>query len=124
MRMSLVRYVSRIMLVCMTCLPIHARAGLIGTGETVSSALAAREAVGRFVERTEVALQLQAFGLGPDAARDRVAALTDAEVASLAGRVGGLPAGAEFAIGTVGAILIVIFLVYLLGREVLFPPPR
>lgn len=94
---SFVRLVSRILIVCMIGLPFQVRAGLIGTDEVVSAAQAqaARDTVAGFLNRTEVAGRLQGLGLTPQAARDRVAALTDAEVATLAGRIESLPAGAD-----------------------------
>ena len=107
MRMSFVRLVSRILIVCMIGLQFQVHAGLIGTGEVASAeqALAARDTVANFIDRTEVAGQLQALGLTPQAAKDRVAALTDAEVAKLAGQIQSLPAGADGA-GLVLLILI------------------
>lgn len=94
---SFVRLVSRILILCMIGLPFQVQAGLIGTDEVVSAAQAraARDTVAGFLNRTEVAGQLQALGLTPHAAKDRVAALTDAEVAKLAGQIESLPAGAD-----------------------------
>lgn len=104
---SFVRLVSRILIVCMIGLPFQVQAGLIGTGDVVSAAQAqaARDTVAGFLNRTEVAGQLQALGLTPQAAKDRVAALTDAEVAKLAGQIESLPAGADG-----GALLLLILI--------------
>lgn len=95
MRTSFIRFVSRILIVCLFGLPLQARAGLIGTDEVVSAAQAqaARDALNSFMNRSDVAAQLQALGLTPQAATERVKALTDAEVAWLAGRIERLPAG-------------------------------
>jgi hypothetical protein len=78
---------------------LQAQAGLIGTGEAAS------------VNRTHVADQLQAMGLTPQAAQERVAALTDAEVAALADRIDSLPAGA-FGGAVVGMLAVAIFLLW------------
>jgi len=121
MKCSYVRVVSSILVVCMTALPLQAQAGLIGTGEAVAAAQAqaARAAVAGFVDRAEAAGQLQALGLSPQAARQRVAALTDAEAAALADRINGLPAGAGGQ--GIGFILVAIFLFW---RFVLSEPAQ
>ena len=112
MSKSFVRLASRILIVCMIGLPLQARAGMLGTGEAVTAAqaTAARDAVRNFIDRAETAGKLQAFGLTPQAARERVDALTDSEAAMLAGRLERLPAGANGA--GIGILLVLIFLIY------------
>ena len=61
---------------------------------------AARERVLALLEREDVARGLEGWGIGPDEARARIAALSDAEVQQIAGRLDRLPAGAD----TAGAI--------------------
>jgi hypothetical protein len=56
----------------------------------------------QFLGRADVASQLQSLGVDPATARDRVAAMTDQEVQSLAGKIQSMPAGAD----TLGTILI------------------
>lgn len=91
-----VRLVSRLLIVCLIGLPFQVSAGMIGTDEVVSAAQAqaARATVLGQISRADVAGQLQSLGLTPQAAKDRVAALTDTEVAKLAGQIDSLPAGA------------------------------
>jgi hypothetical protein len=103
------RLVSRLLIICMIGLPFQVHAGLIGTDEVVSAAqaAAARSTVASVLNRSDVAGQLQALGLTPQAAKDRVAALTDVEVAKLAGQIEALPAGAS---SSVGVILLLILL--------------
>ncbi len=105
---AFIRFVSRILVVCMIGMPFSVQAGLVGTGEAVSAAQAqvARDAVLRVIDRAEIAQQLQTLGLSPQAAKDRVNALTDSEVAQLAGRIASAPAGADGS-GVVLLILIV-----------------
>jgi len=79
-----------------------AQAGMIGTGPLASEA--ERGAVLSFVNRSDVASQLQAFGLDPATARDRVAAMTDEEVRQIAGRISSAPAGADVA----GLLLLIV----------------
>ena len=89
------RFVCRVLAASMIVLPFNAQAGLIGTDQAT------------MVDRGAVAAQLQGFGLSPQEARERVAALTDAEAAALANHIDALPAG-----GVVGVlpILVLIFL--------------
>ena len=109
MSTSFVRILSRILIVCMIGLPFKVNAGMIGTDTVVSAAQAqaARDLVNNFVNRTDVAGQLQALGLSPQTAKERVAALTDAEVAKLAGQIDSLPAGA---VSNGGALVLLILL--------------
>jgi hypothetical protein len=117
MRSSLVRFLCRFLVVCMIALPFQAQAGLIGTDQVVTAdqALAARGAVTSVISRADVASQLQALGLSPSEAKDRVAALTDSEVTRLAGQLDSLPAGAD-AGGVLVLILIGVLIWYLVKR--------
>ena len=101
-----VRLVSRLLIVCLIGLPFQVSAGMIGTDDVVSAAQAqaARAAVLSQISRADVSAQLQSLGLTPQAAKDRVAALTDTEVAKLAGQIDSLPAGAD---GT-GVVLLIL----------------
>jgi hypothetical protein len=85
-----------------------AQAAMIGTDQVATSSSSAdRGAVLSFINRTEVATQLQALGLDPASAKDRVAAMTDNEVQSLAGRINSLPAGADGS----GLLLLIVIIV-------------
>ena len=97
MSMSFVRLISRFLIVCLIGLPFQVSAGMIGTDQAVSAAQAqvARATVLSQISRADVAGQLQSLGLTPQAAADRVAALTDVEVSKLAGQIDSLPAGAS-----------------------------
>jgi hypothetical protein len=108
MSISFIRLISRLLVVCLIGLPFQASAGMIGTDQAVSAAQvqAARGIVLSQISRSDVAGQLQSLGLTPQAAQDRVAALTDAEVAKLAGQIESLPAGASSG----GAILLLILI--------------
>ncbi|MBC7803458.1 MAG: PA2779 family protein [Candidatus Parcubacteria bacterium] len=107
MSTSFVRLISRLLVVCLIGLPFQVSAGMIGTDTVVSAAQAqaARATVLSQLSRADVAGQLQSLGLSQQNAQDRVAALTDAEVAKLAGQIQSLPAGAD------GAALVVLILI-------------
>ena len=84
-----------------------ASAGMIGTDQVATSTVSAdRAAVSSFMSRGDVQNQLQAMGIDPKSAQERIAALSDSEVQSLAGKIGTVPAGAD-AGDTVVALLII-----------------
>ena len=97
------RSICRLLIALMALAPYQvANAGLIGTEHVVAAATQAeRSTVLNFVTRTDVASQLQALGIDPTTAKDRVAAMTDEEVRALAAQIDSLPAGAD-AVGGVG----------------------
>jgi hypothetical protein len=100
MNSTFARITCRILVASMIALPWHAQAGMIGTDVAVR---------GPVIDRGAIALQLEALGVSPQAARERVAALTDAEVADLAGRIDALPAGG---ISGVLPIVVVVILIW------------
>lgn len=106
------RFICRVLIACMIGLPFQAQAGVIGTDQAVAAAQgqAARATVAGFIDRADVAVQLQALGLAAKDAKARVAALTDAEAAAIADRVDSLPAGANG--GGIGILLVILFLLW------------
>ena len=97
MNLACTRVLCRLLIVLMAWTPFQlAQAGMIGTGQVASQASQAdRNTVSAFIDRAEAAGQLQALGLDPATAKDRVAALSDAEAQYLADRIQSLPAGAS-----------------------------
>jgi hypothetical protein len=90
--------------------PIHSsRAELVTTDTAIAGvdASAARAELNAFLGREDVRAQLQQLGVEPEAARARVAALTDAEVLELSGRMNELPAGGATVVAVVAGILVV-----------------
>ena len=84
-----------------------AQAGMIGVDElaTMAPGTADRAAVVSFMDRADVRAELQARGIDADIAKERVATLTDAEVAAIKGRIDALPAGAAFGPSSTGVAL-------------------
>jgi hypothetical protein len=117
MHTSFVRLVSRLLILCMIGLPFQVHASLIGTDDVVAAtqAAAARDTVATFMNRTDVGSQLQALGLSAADAKDRVAALTDTEVAKLAGQIQSLPAGADG--GVILAVILIGVLIWWLVKK-------
>lgn len=98
MKSTVMRLIGRLLIVSMLAFSFSsARAGMIGTDQVAStpSAQMQRANLMRSVDRTDVARQLQSLGVDAATAKERVAAMTDAEVQSLVGQVNALPAGAD-----------------------------
>ena len=74
----------------------------------------------QLLERDEIRAQLQDLGVDPAAAQERVARMTDAEVAELQGRLEELPAGQD-ALGVILVIFIVFVITDVIGATDIFP---
>jgi hypothetical protein len=87
----------------------------------------ARGRVDEFLARSEVRRELARFGVSPDEARQRVAALSDDEVRQLAGHLDDMPAGGD-ALGVIVGAALLIFIVLLItdiaGLTKVFPWTR
>ncbi len=90
-------------------------AGFIPTGEVLSRQQVEqnRNAILNLLERSDVRNELQAYGLSPAEAAQRVHALSDTEVMQVKGRLDTLPAG-EGAVGVVVGAVLFVFIVLLL----------
>lgn len=105
-------------------MPLYAHAGIVGTEDVIAmerSALDRSELLAA-LDQADVQAQLIALGVDPDAARDRVAALSDQELQQMVERMDELPAGG---VGSVVGALVFIFIVLLvtdiLGFTNVFP---
>ena len=109
MKNIFVRHICRMLIVCMGAFPFSTYAGMVGTNEVIAAAQAAgaRDRVRDFVGRTEVRDQLQSLGISPAAAQARVSAMTDTEVANIAGRIDSLPAGGFSGWATAAALIVI-----------------
>jgi hypothetical protein len=87
----------RLLMVLMVWSPMqYASAGMIGTDQVASAASQAdRNTVLQFLGRADVTSQMQSLGVDPAMVKDRVAAMTDQEVQSIAGKIQSMPAGAD-----------------------------
>lgn len=98
MKSNLVRVICRLLVVSLVVLPFQSvQAGMIGADQVAvaQGAQGDRHAVLGLIGRADVARQLQSLGLDPQSAKDRVAAMSDNEIRSVAGRLDTLPAGAR-----------------------------
>jgi hypothetical protein len=101
--------ICRMLIALMIWMPYQiATAGMIGTDQVVtSSPQADRTTVLNFLNRSDVSSQLQTLGLDPTTAKDRVSAMSDQEVQSLAGQIAAMPAGAS----STGATILILILI-------------
>lgn len=99
-----------------------AQAAMVGTASVIHSESVRidREQLAGMLEREEIRQQLQAMGVDPESARQRVAMMTDVEVASLNQRLQEVPAGSD-----VLGVLLIIFVVFVItdaiGATDIFP---
>ncbi len=102
-----------------------AQAALIGTDAlaAASTRQASEQKIQTALARDDVSRQLQKMGVNPDEARQRVAALSDRELAGLSDKIDRLPAGGDF-FGTVGLIFIILLITDILGFTKVFPFTR
>jgi hypothetical protein len=124
---SIKKFVSLSLIVCMTAasLPFGAQARIVTTEEitTPAAASTSRDTVNRFLARDDVRQAMLGQGLSIEAASQRVAAMSDAEVAQLAGRVEQAPAGGEV-LGILFTVFIVLLFTDILGLTKVFPFTR
>ncbi len=90
-----------------------ARAELVTTEAALAGAPGVRDQVRALLARDEVTRELRELGIDPAQARDRVEALSDAELAVIAGRLDQLPAGGS-AVGAIVTALLIVFIILLI----------
>jgi hypothetical protein len=107
-------------LVCLALLnlgsPLVAEAGMIGTLQAVEATTRAEDlaAVNAALARDQVRGQLAALGVDPVQVDARVAALTDSELRTLAGRIADAPAGGD-ALAVIGVVFLVLLILEAVG---------
>lgn len=106
-------------------MPGMAQAGIVSTSEVISNevSLSNRDRVNTFLNRSDVQNALQEQGISGDAALNRVAGMSDTEVAQLAGRIDKAPAGGEI-LGIIFTVFIVLLVTDILGLTKVFPFTR
>ncbi len=115
MKSTMMRIVSRLLVLSMFMLSFQsAHAGMIGTDQAVyGTAQVDRAMVVSALDRPVVAAQLQSMGLDANTAKQRVAAMTDEEVHTLAGNLDSVPAGAKINGWGWAAIILIGVLIYM-----------
>ncbi len=95
--------------------PLAAKAEIVSTEQLTArhNVEAERARVQAFVDRAGAAGKLRALGVDSAFAKERIDALSDAEVHALASKIDALPAGGNFAGFTDEQIIIVLLLIIL-----------
>jgi hypothetical protein len=102
-------------------------APLIGTADVAAAQTPATDGRARLsatLARADVVQALQARGVSVEQARERVAALSDAEAAHVADQIDQAPAGAADVLGVIVFIFVVLLITDILGFTKIFPFTR
>jgi hypothetical protein len=93
-----------------------AAADIVGTDRAVAAQerRAQSERLQSLLSREDVARELERYGVDPAEARERVASLTDAELARVGPRLEQLPAGAGV-VEVIGIVFVVLLILELVG---------
>ena len=96
--------------------PLVAQAALVTTLQAVEASTRAQDmaTVNAALAREEVRAQFEALGVEPAQIESRVAALTDAELRTLAGQMADMPAGAD-ALAVIGIVFLVLLILEAVG---------
>ena len=110
------------MTLSLLCLQTPATAGMVGTAAVLAGQQRApdRNQLLSALGRDDVRRQLEALGVDPQAAQQRVAALSDEEIRTLDGRLAHLPAGGDV-LGVALVVFLVLLLTDILGYTHVFP---
>ncbi len=100
---------------------VNASAAVISTEQAVVAAERSErlDRVAAFLARADVATELERFGVDPALAADRAAALSDAELAELDGRIADAAAGGDL-LAVLGIVFVVLLVLELVGVTNIF----
>ncbi len=117
--------ISACLIVCITFagFPMAAQAGMVSTEEVSAAADANRDKLSAFLAREDVRQAVQAQGVSPQAAAERIKAMSDVEVAQLADRIDQAPAGGDV-LGILFTVFIVLLVTDIMGLTKVFPFTR
>lgn len=125
---SIKRFCIYVLLTAFTMLGMTqpAQAALIGTDQIAAAGLGQqhRERIAAALDRPDIAAQLESLGVDKNEAKQRVAALSDAEAASVAGRLDSLPAGGDSFLGVLVFLFVLLLITDILGLTKIFPFTR
>ena len=122
--MAFRRTVVALSAVCFLGLGIQttASAGVIGTQEYLGGSERAGQLaqIQSLLSRHDVRDELVRLGVDPAAAAERVASLSDQEIAQLAGRIDEIPAGGDSLLAVIGIVFIVFLILEITGVTDIF----
>ncbi len=96
--------------------PAHAEFASSFSITAASQAESTLQKLKRYLAREDVRAGLEQYGVNPAAAKARVDALSDEEVATIAGRIDSLPAGGDF-IGALVFVFVLLLFADILGSS-------
>jgi hypothetical protein len=101
------------------------QAAMIGTEQVAAAHTSQqnRERLAAALERPDVAAQLEKMGVDKTEAQARVVAMSDEEVAAMAGRVDSLPAGGDV-LGAIVFVFVLLLVTDILGLTKVYPFTR
>lgn len=116
--------VAKFLILCIAGMgfPLPASAGIISTEQVVAGV--EREQLRAFLDRADVRVQLEAYGVSSEQAKRRVDALSDEEAEQLADCMTELPAGGDGLVGALVFIFVLLLVTDLLGLTKVFPFTR
>jgi len=111
------RFIASLLVICIA-LPLPTQAAMVATDKALGGA--EREHVNQVLARADVQARLAQFGVNARDVQARLAAMSDAEVASLAGQMDALPAGGDI-LGAIVLVFLVLLVTDILGFTKVFP---
>ena len=119
MNSTMKKMTCRVLVASLLSLSFHtAQAGMIGAEQAAAGQVSTERAlVLSALDRAEVASQLQAAGVDPNAARERVAAMSDQEVRTMVQDIQTAPAGALDTGGWIAVLVIAGLVWYFMFRK-------
>jgi hypothetical protein len=111
------RLISSLLIVCLAGLGLPVHAGMLPTDATSPE----RSRVLNILDREDVLAQLSVHGVNPADVKARVAAMSDDEVAQLAGQIDSLPAGGADVLGFILVVFIILLITDIVGWTHIFP---
>ena len=109
-----------LLLTAMLITSLPARASIVGTEQMVmqETRVASMSRIDSVLAKDEVAAQLAAWGVAPEAVAQRLAALSDVELQQLAASMGNDPAGGVLVV--IGVVFVVLIILEVLGVTNIF----
>jgi hypothetical protein len=97
--------------------PLVAQAAVIGTLEAVSDGDRSSDlaTINAAVARQDVREQMLSLGVEPAQVEGRIAAMTDAELRTLADRMADMPAGGDSVLAVVGIVFLILLILEAVG---------
>ena len=114
---TLRRLIASLLVICIA-MPLPTQAAMVATDKALGSA--ERQHVNQLLARADVQARLFQYGVNASDVQARIAAMSDDEVAQLAGKMEALPAGGDI-LGLIVLVFLVLLLTDILGFTKVFP---